>query len=80
MNDNTKLLKWFNAFHLPLDHFGLIGALKSGGGLIAIWMPGVGLRFVVIEDDEFAAQCLNYLEQRGVRHYASAQEMIDAFR
>lgn len=59
---------------LRLEHYYLVGAtlLES---LVACWIPDIGLRALVIEDDELAQACKQYLNRRGARQFTDLGEI-----
>ena len=50
------------------------------GGSIALWFPEIGLRYLIIEWDELAEACRDYLRAAGVRHFESCSELQEALR
>jgi hypothetical protein len=60
---------------IPLEAYYLIG--EPGCDLPALWLPGIGLRIVIVENDALAAACLNYLARRGVRRFKSGTDMLE---
>jgi hypothetical protein len=52
---------------VPLDAYYLVG--PPGAEMPAIWMPEIGFRYIVIEIDDLAMACGEYLRRRGTRSW-----------
>ena len=46
--------------------------------LIGFWLPAIGFRYRIIENDGLSRACKDYLRKHGARQFASSQEVFDA--
>ena|ERR1700733_302779 len=46
-------------------------------GLIALWHPEIGMRFVIIENDVLAKACTRRLLQQGARQFDSTEQLLE---
>ena len=63
---------------VPLANVFLIAADNETEGIIAVWYPEIGIRCVVIEDDDLAHAVYRYLHEAGVRRFRSWTELQEA--
>jgi hypothetical protein len=75
----SEVAEWFESIGLPLKNYGLISVSGYERGLIVFYYPGVGFRYAIIENDDLASACYDFLRDKGVRMYDTAQTMIDKF-
>jgi hypothetical protein len=63
---------------VPLEYVFLIAEDDDPLGEIVIWNPEVGLRGIIIEDDQEAAAVFNHLRDAGSRQFKSWDELNEA--
>ena len=63
-------------YGVPLDAYSLVG--EAPHELPAFWLPEIGFRYLVIEDDELSRACADFLARRGARRFRDAAEMLSA--
>ena len=62
----------------PLRNVFLITEEDDTFGLPMIWYPEIGLRYLIIENDEMAQAVCQYLREVGVRRFRSEAELGEA--
>jgi hypothetical protein len=64
-----------NEFGVALENLFLIAEDDDSLGVIAAWYPEVGLRSIIIEDNDLALACDRFLREAGVRRFRSWEEL-----
>jgi hypothetical protein len=64
----------------PLQNVFLIAADNDPSGLPIIWYPEIGLRCLIIENDDLSQAVRDYLREAGVRRFNSTEELLEAQR
>lgn len=72
-----QTLQWV-AKNGPLQNLFLITEDDEDPGSPMIWWPEIGLRHIIIENDELAQAVNNYLREAGVRRFKSEREATQA--
>jgi hypothetical protein len=80
MSDVTReqVLERIAEFGLPLENLFLIAEDNDPLGLIVAWYPEIGLRGILLENDDLAIACYNTLREAGVRRFKSWEELGEA--
>src|SRR5689334_10389798 len=67
-----------NSLGVPRENLFLLLPDGDAEGMIVLWHPEIGARFVIIEKDELARACYSYLREHGARGFASCQQLLEA--
>jgi hypothetical protein len=73
-----QVLERIAGLGVPLDNLFLIAGDDEPDGVIAVWYPEMGLRSLVIERDDLARACYDYLREAGARRFRSWDELREA--
>jgi hypothetical protein len=80
MSDVTGelVLERIAGFGVSLENLFLMAEDDDSLGVMAAWYPEVGLRSIIIENDDLAIACDRFLREAGVRRYQSWEELGEA--
>jgi hypothetical protein len=68
------------SFGVPRENLFLVHGDDESEGLIMLWHPEIGARYIIIERDSLAKACYAYLFQHGARRFASELQLLEAAR
>lgn len=62
---------------LPLEYMSVLPGASEREGLIGLWYPDIGFRFLILEDEAVAKACYTYLLKHGARRFESYQRLLE---
>jgi hypothetical protein len=70
---DTELAEYLGGGVVPLDAYSLFG--EAPHDLPVFWLPEIGFRYLIIEDDELSRASKDFLARRGARRFRDEAEM-----
>ena len=70
-----QVVACIDSFGLPPENMFFFPVESEAEGLIGLWYPESGFRYLIIENDELAKACYTYLLNRGARKFRTTEEL-----
>jgi hypothetical protein len=71
-------LEQIAGFGVPLENVFILAPDSGTPGAIVVWYPEVGLRSILIEQDDLYTACYDFLRAAGVRRFRTWEELGEA--
>jgi hypothetical protein len=73
-----EVTTFLDSLEVPVTNIFLFPVRSETEGLIGVWYPSIGFRFLGIDNRELSKACYIYLLRLGARQFASTEELFQA--